>query len=94
MVSYMNLSINLVVQFISILVLTVFDDPMNVITNYVALLAVATLDEVYYISFNSPLKTEMEERGSCMTLSNNNNVDLTDGISCLNKILLSTLNIF
>ena len=48
MVSYMNLSINLVVQFTSILVLTVFDDPMNVITNYVALLAVATLDEVYY----------------------------------------------
>jgi hypothetical protein len=36
----------------------------------------------------------MEERGSCMTSSNNNNIDLSDGISCFNKILLSILNIF
>ena len=47
----MNLFMNLLVQFISIFVLTTFNDPMDVITNYVALLAVATLDEVYYLSF-------------------------------------------
>jgi hypothetical protein len=47
----MNLFMNLLVQFVSIFVLTTFNDPMDVITNYVALLAVATLDEVYYLAF-------------------------------------------
>ena len=88
----MNLFMNLLVQFISIFVLTTFNDPMDEITNYVALLAVATLDEVYYLSFQGPLKTEMEERGSAISVTNNNNVDLSDGISCLNKIVLAFIH--
>jgi len=60
--------------------------------NYVAIIIISELDEIYYTQVNSKLKEEFEDRVMEIPIRNTQKVDITFGMHWVDYIMLKTVD--
>jgi len=61
--------------------------------NYVAIIVISELDEIYYKQINSQLKEEFEHREMEVPIRNISNIDIKQGIHWVDSLMLMMVDV-
>lgn len=87
----MKMFIELSIEIVCLFITSFYDDPVDVMMNYIALGCIANLDEVYYNTIRSPLKVQLEAAEFELPIENFVSISYWKEFSCLKRFILKIL---
>lgn len=78
----MKLTMDLLIEVSCLSITALYNDPYDVLMNYIALGCISGLDELFYTTIRSPLKEQMEEDDNNLPIENFSGIAYWNEINC------------
>ena len=91
-ICYLKLIVEFTLEIESMLITATMSATIEVVLNYIALIVISELDEIYYDQVRSKLKEELEDRELEIPIRNLQNIPIHNGLHWLDRILLWTID--
>ena len=91
-ICYLKLIVEITLEIESMLITATMVLTIEVVLNYIALIVISELDEIYYDQVRSKLKEEFEERELEVPIRNMENLRIHQGLHWWDRVLLWTID--